>query len=42
MEETSWLSSILSNPFFRGLVIGLIIFKIKMINACRKQMVKLL
>ena len=47
MEETSWLSSILGNPFFRGLLIGLIfavifwvrsLFKIRQLTAEIKKL----
>ena len=47
MEETSWLSSILGNPFFRGLLIGLLfavifwvrsLFKIRQLRAEIKKL----
>lgn len=47
MEETSWLSSFLGNPFFRGLLIGLIfavifwvrsLFKIRQLTAEIKKL----
>lgn len=47
MEETSWFSSILGNPFFRGLLIGLLfavifwvrsLFKIRQLSAEIKKL----
>jgi len=47
MEETSWFSSILGNPFFRGLLIGLLfavifwvrsLFKIRQLTAEIKKL----
>ncbi len=47
MEETSWFSSILGNPFFRGLLIGLLVavilwvrslFKIRQLSAEIKKL----
>ena len=47
MEETSWFSSILANPFFRGLLIGLLfavifwvrsLFKIRQLRAEIKKL----